>query len=352
VDWNTHLKPVFTAASNYVRQAVLIRGGHAMKRGLVLICSALLLFALSFPTHAAEKVVRIGITQIVEHPALDATRKGFIDYLEQHGYKAGAKAEYDYKNAQNNRAVSGQIARKLVGDRVDLILSIATPSSQDVAAATKEIPILFAAVTDPVAAGLVKSLDKPGGNVSGTTDRSPVARQLDLIREIVPKAKTIGTIFNPGEVNSVASVKEIKEEATKRGLTVVEASATSSSAVKMAAESLVGRVDLIHVPTDNTVVLAFESVVKVCQDNKIPLFAADTDSVNRGAIAALAVDYYKLGLQTGAMAQKILEGKVKVSDLPVEEQSELLLYLNPKQAQKMGVALSEATVKRASKIIE
>ncbi len=323
-----------------------------MKRGLVLTCCFALMFCPSILAQAADKVFLIGITQIVEHPALDATRKGFVEYLEENGYKAGRKAEYDYKNAQNNRAVSGQIARKLVGDKVDLILSIATPSSQDAAAATKEIPILFAAVTDPVAAGLVRSLAKPGGNVSGTTDRSPVARQLDLIREIVPNARRLGTIFSPGEVNSVASVKEIKGEADKRGMSVVEASATSSSGVKMAAESLVGRVDSIHVPTDNTVVLALESVVKVCQDNKIPLFAADVDSVTRGAIAALAVDYYKLGRQTGAMAQKILEGKVKVSELPVEEQNELLLHLNPKQAKKMGVTLSDAIVKRASKIIE
>jgi len=300
----------------------------------------------------AEKVVKFGISQIVEHPALDATRKGFIDQLEEQGYKSGSKAEYLYKNAQNNRAVSGQIARHLVGEKVDLILAISTPSAQDAAAATQEIPILFAAVTDPVAARLVKSLEQPGGNVSGTTDRSPVTQQLAVIREIVPKAKTIGTVFNSGEVNSVASVKDIKSEAAKLGMTVVEAPATSSSAVKMAAESLVGRVDVIHIPTDNTVVLALESVIKVCQDNKIPLFAADVESVGRGAIAALAVDYYKLGRQTGAMAARIIEGTVRVSELPVEFQKELLLHINPKQAKKMGVDLPEAVVKKASKIVE
>ena len=275
-----------------------------------------------------------------------------MDVLEERGFKAGKNVKYEYKNAQNNRAVSGQIARKLVGDKADLILSISTPSSQDVASATKKIPILIAAVTDPVAAGLVKSLAKPGGNVSGTTDKSPVAKQLDLIREILPKTKTLGTIYNAGEVNSVVSVKDIKAEAAKRGMKVVEVTAASSSAVKMAAESLVGKVDVIHVPADNTVVLAFESVVKVCQDNKIPLFAADTDSVARGAIAALAVDYYKLGRQTGAMAVKVLEGKVKIADLPVEYQKELLLHLNPGQAKKMGVKVPDAMVKRAAKIIK
>ena len=313
---------------------------------LVLCCGGIL------SAQAADKVFRIGISQIVEHPALDATRKGFVDDLKDNGYVEGKKVVIEYKNAQNNRAISGQIARKFVGDKMDLIMTISTPSSQDAAAVTKEIPILFSAVTDPIAAGLVKSLEKPGKNLSGTMDKSPVSKQFDLILEIVPKVKRLGTIYNAGEVNSVASVKDIKAEAKKRGIQVIEATAANSAAVKMAAESLVGKVDAIHIPTDNTVVLAFESVVKVCRDNKIPLFAADVDSVERGAIAALAVDYYKLGRQTGAMARKIFEGKAKISELPVEYQKELQLYINPKQAELMGVKLSDKIVKRAVKIIK
>jgi putative ABC transport system substrate-binding protein len=312
------------------------------------LCLALCILSGSIAP-ASQRTINIGISQIVEHPALDAARKGFVDDFKDNGYK---NVNFNYKNAQNNRAVSGQIARTFVGDKVDLIFAISTPSSQDAAAVTKEIPILFCAVTDPVAAGLVKSLEAPGGNVSGTTDRSPVAQQLDLVARILPKARKFGTIYNAGETNSVSSVKEIKAEASKRGLTVIEATAATSSAVKMAAESLVGKVDFIHVPTDNTVVLAFESVVKVCQDNKIPLFAADVDSVSRGAIAALAVDYYRMGRQTGAMARRILEGKQKISEMPVEFQKELLLYLNPGQAEKMGVKLPDALVKEAAKIIK
>jgi putative ABC transport system substrate-binding protein len=313
---------------------------------IVLVC------LIGASASASEPVLKIGISQIVEHPALDATRSGFIDALAEQGYAQGKQVEFDYKNAQNNRAVSGQIARKFVGDKVNLILAISTPSAQDVAAATKDIPILFSAVTDPVAAGLVKSVAEPGGNISGATDKSPVSLQLDLIREILPNIKTLGTIFNSGEVNSVASVAEIKAEAAKRGIVVLEAPATSSATVKMAAESLVGKVEAIHVPTDNTVVLALESVVKTCQDNKIPLFAADVDSVNRGAIAALAVDYYKLGRQTGAMAARILRGKENVSRMPVEHQEELLLHLNLGQAEKMGVKLPDAVTKKASKIVK
>ncbi|MEW6352011.1 MAG: ABC transporter substrate-binding protein [Thermodesulfobacteriota bacterium] len=306
----------------------------------------------SLTASQAKEPVKIGITQIVEHPALDATRKGFIDDLEENGFGKTDGVHIEYKNAQNNRAVSGQIARTLVGDKVSLVLAISTPSAQDMAAVTKEIPILFAAVTDPVAARLVKSLDAPGGNISGTMDRSPVSRQLELLQEIVPGAKRIGTVFNSGEVNSVASVAEIKAEAAKRGLTVVDAPVTATTGVKMAAESLVGKVDVIHISTDNTVVAALESVVKVCQDKKIPLFAADTDSVARGALAALAVDYYKLGRQTGAMARKVLGGSVKIAELSVEFQKEMELHLNPGQAAKMGVTLSEAVLKRGSKIIK
>jgi putative ABC transport system substrate-binding protein len=312
----------------------------------------LLSFCLAASSGAQQdEMIRVGISQIVEHPSLDATRKGFVDELKDQGYAPGKKIEYDYKNAQNNRAVSVQIARKFVGDRVDLILAISTPSSQDAAAATKEIPILFSAITDPLAAGLVESLARPGRNVSGTTDRSPVASQMDLIREILPNAKKLGTIYNPGEVNSVASVKDIKVESAKRGMTLIEAPAPSSSVVRTAVETLVGKVDAIHIPTDNTVVLALESVIKVCQENKIPLFAADVESVTRGAIAAVAIDYYKLGRQTGAMAKKILERTARISEMPVEEQKDLLLHLNVGQATKMGVTIPQAVIKRASRII-
>ena len=323
-----------------------------MRNTWLLIVCVLGLAVFASSAESKDKLLRIGITQIVEHPALDATRQGFIDDLEENGFESGKKVTYDYKNAQNNRAVSGQIARKFVGDEVNLILAISTPSAQDAAAATKTIPILFSAVTDPKAAGLVKSFEQPGGNVSGTCDRSPVLRQLELIRQILPKVSKIGTVYNPGEVNSVASVEEIQAHAANMGLTVVTAPATSSSAVKMAAESLLGRVDAIHVPTDNTVVLAIESVVKVCQDNKVPLFAADVDSVQRGAIAALALDYYKFGRQTGAMARKILQDTAKISHMPVEFQKDLVLYVNPKQAAKMGVKVPQSIMNQAAKIVE
>ncbi len=296
------------------------------------------------------KKVTIGISQIVEHPALDAARQGFIDSLAEHGYIEGKNVTYDIQIAQGNMATANSIAKALVGENVDLIHSIATPTSQACVNATKTIPIVISSVTDPVGAGLVKSLEHPGGNVTGTTDRSPVDRQLDLILEIVPKAKRIGFMYNSGEDNSISSLKQLQEAAAKRNMEVVEATVSNSSGVYLAAKSLVGQVDVIHIPTDNTVVSAFESVVKVCEENKIPLFAADIDSVPRGAIAALAIDYYRLGRQSGDMAVRILQG-ANPADMPVETLKDLKLVVNENAAQKMGVSLPETVVKRADKVL-
>jgi putative ABC transport system substrate-binding protein len=298
-----------------------------------------------------KEPIVIGISQIVEHPALDAVRKGFIDYLNENGYKEGKDVKYDVNIAQGDMSTAKLIADKLVGLNPSLILTIATPTSQVMVEATSEIPIVFSAVTDPVGAGLVDSLDGGGKNVTGTTDLSPVDRQFELIMEVIPDIKHLGFIYNAGEANSLTSLKQAKEEAAKLGFEIVEATASNSGEVLSAAESLVGKVDAIHIPTDNTVVSAFESVTKVCKDNDIPLFAADVDSVPRGAVAAIAIDYYRLGRQTGRMAVEILEGK-DPGTMPVESLEDLLLYVNPGAAAEMGVELPADLVDRADKVIE
>ncbi len=298
----------------------------------------------------AEKMKVIGIAQIVEHPALDAARQGFIDALKDKGYVEGTHVTFDVQIAQGNMATANSIAKSFVGKKVDLIHTIATPTSQACANATKTIPIVISSVTDPVGAGLVKSLEAPGGNVTGTTDRSPVERQLALILEIVPQAKRLGVIYNSGEDNSLSSLKQIKEEADKLNLQVVEAAVSNSSGVFLAAKSLVGKVDAVHIPTDNTVVSAFDSVVKVCEENKIPLFAADIDSVPRGAIAAIAIDYYRLGRQSGEMAARILEGADPAS-MPVETLRDLKLVVNSQAAEKVGVSLPETVTSQADQVL-
>jgi putative ABC transport system substrate-binding protein len=297
-----------------------------------------------------EKQIVVGVTQIVEHPALDADRQGFMDALKEKGYVEGKNVVYDVRIAQGNMATANSIAKELVGKNVDLIYSIATPTSQAVVNATKTIPIVFSSVTDPLAAGLVKDLMKPGGNVTGMMDRSPVDRQMDLLLQIVPDLKRLGVIYNAGEDNSITSLKQIQEEAKKRGFNVVVATVSNSSDVFMAAKSLVGKADAVHIPTDNTVVSAFESVVKVCEENRIPLFAADVDSVTRGAIAAVAIDYYRLGRQGGEVAVQVLKGE-KPGDIPVQTLRDLKLWVNKEAASRMGVALPEEILKQADKVL-
>ncbi|GLI34048.1 ABC transporter substrate-binding protein [Desulforhabdus amnigena] len=325
-------------------------GEIAMMRFWKSFLTLVLVLGMAGIASADEKKITIGISQIVEHPALDAARKGFIDALKDNGYVEGQNVTYDIQIAQGNMATANSIAKSFVGNNVDLIYTIATPTSQACVNATKTIPIVISSVTDPVGAGLVKSLEEPGANVTGTTDRSPVDRQMDLIIEIAPKVKRLGVIYNSGEDNSLTSLKQIKEEVAKRNMEVVEAPVSNSSGVFLAAKSLVGRVDAVHIPTDNTVVSAFDAVVKVCTDNRIPLFAADIDSVPRGAVAAVAIDYYRLGRQSGEMAVRILKGE-NPGTMPVETLKDLKLVVNKQAAEKMGVTLPESVLKRADQVL-
>jgi putative ABC transport system substrate-binding protein len=325
-----------------------------MKR-IALLAAALMLVSFMSALSGAEakekSTVLIGITQIVEHPSLDEIRKGFIDYLSENGYKEGVNVTYDVNIAQGDMAASALIADKLVGMNPDLILAISTPSSQPLVHATDTIPIVFAAVTDPVGAGLVSSLSGGGKNVTGTSYVTPVDKHFELIREIVPSAKKVGIIYNAGEPNSVTYMIWAKKEAARLGMELVEATVSNSGDVLGAAESLVGRVDVIHIPTDNTVTSAFESVTKVCEDNRIPLFASSVLSVERGAMAAVAIDPYRLGRQTGAMAIEILNGK-DPGKMPVQILEVFLLYASPKAAEKYGVTIPKSVLDRADVVIE
>ncbi len=298
---------------------------------------------------AADK--HIAITQIVEHPALDATRKGVRDTLEKAGFIVGKNLKWTYENAQGNGVTAGQIAKKFVGEAPDVIVAIATPSAQTVAAATKTIPLVFSAVTDPVGAKLVSNWEKPGANITGTSDMSPIAAHLKLVKDLVPDAKRLGVVSNPGEANSVTLVEMVKREAPKLGMSVSVAAATKSGEVLQAARSLAGKVDAIYIPTDNTVVSAFEAVVKVGKDAKIPVFAGDTDSVARGAVAALGFNYYDVGVETGNIVVEILKG-AKPGDIPVRFVSRLELAVNLKSAKAMGVTIPEAMIAKAKKVVK
>ncbi|MCF6093659.1 ABC transporter substrate-binding protein [Microaerobacter geothermalis] len=298
-----------------------------------------------------KKVFTIGITQIVEHPALDAAKEGFIKALADNGYVDGEKVKFDQQNAQGSRDTATSIAQKFVADKVDMIFAIATPTAQAAAQATADIPILITAVTDPVAAGLVKSNERPETNVTGTTDMNPVKEQLSLVTKVKPDAKKVGILYNSGETNSEVQIKLAESVAPELGLELVLKGITNSSEVQQAAQSLVGKVDAIYVPTDNTVVSALESVLGVAEQAKIPVVAGEGDSVRRGAVITYGLDYYKLGYQTGEMAIKVLNG-TDPSTMPIETQKDMQLIVNKKAAANMGVELSEELLKEADEVIE
>ena len=307
---------------------------------------AALALVLIAPAEAAE-TKSVAITQIVEHPALDACRKGVEDELKAQGIEV----TWSYESAQGNPGTAAQIARKFVGEAPDAIVAISTPSAQTVVAATKDSPVIFTAVTDPVGAKLVADPKKPGGNVTGMSDLSPIAKHLDLIARITPKAKRIGVISNPGEANSVTLVGLLKEHAPARGMTIVEAAAPRSNDVLAAARSLVGKVDAIYVPTDNTVVSALEGVIKTGIENKLPVYAGDTDSVPRGAIAALGFNYYDVGRQTGTILARVLKGE-KPGDIAVQGVEKTELAVNPKSAEAMGVTIPADVIAEAKTVVK
>ena len=310
---------------------------------LLTVVSVCLVCTLAF----AAQQYTISVNQIVEHPALDAVRKGFQDVLREKGYDVS----YNVHIAQGNISTANLIARQILGEKPDLVLAIATPTAQACAQVIRKTPILITAVTDPVGAGLVSSLEKPGANVSGMTDMSPVDRQVDLIREFIPGIRKLGMIYNSGEANSVSILGVLKKECAARGIEVEEATVTNSSGVTQAAKSLVGRADAVYIPTDNTVVSVFEAITKVCVENKLPLFSADVDSVSRGAIAALAVDYYRMGRQTAEMAERILKGE-NTATMPVETLKDLKLYVNPGKAKEMGLLVPDSVEKRADEVVK
>ncbi|MER9316221.1 ABC transporter substrate-binding protein [Mesorhizobium sp. M0659] len=313
--------------------------------------SGLVLAILGCASAFATDKVTVAVTAIVEHPSLDAARAGIKKALGDAGYKEGETLNFEFESAQGQPATAAQIAQKFVGENPNVIVAIATPSAQAVVSATQDVPVVFTAVTDPVAAQIVKDRDHPGGNVTGISDFSPIGVHLDLIREILPSAVKIGVPFNPGESNSIALLKALKDLAPARGFEIVEAPATKSADVAGAAQSLVGKVDAIYLPTDNTIVSALETILAVGTENKLPVFAGETDTVARGAIASVGFDYFQVGVQTGEIVVRILKGE-KPGDIPVRNASGTDLVVNAKAAAAMGVTVPQPVLDRAKRVIQ
>jgi len=314
----------------------------------VLVLVSLLSFGAAF---GQQKAIQIGVLQFASHPALDGARDGFIDLLAQSGFKDGDKIKLDLQNAQRDMGIARTIAMKFVSDKKDLIYAIATPASQAVAKETRTIPILFNAVTDPVKAGLVKSIESPGNNVTGVSDFIPVKSQIDLLLKISPKIKKLGIIYNAGEDNARVLVDITRGVAKELKLDLVETTVTNSGEVFAATQTLVGRVDGIYTIQDNTVISALESVLKVANKNNLPVLVPGVPSVERGGLATVGTSYYDLGKIAGEQALRIFKG-TKPSEIPVSYAKDFDMYLNQKTADEIGIKLPEDLVKKAKQVFK
>ncbi|EJL6461499.1 ABC transporter substrate-binding protein [Vibrio cholerae] len=318
-----------------------------MRTGKVIATAVLAGAALLSSQSIMAKTAKVAVSQIVEHPALDATRQGLLDGLKAKGYEEGKNLEFDYKTAQGNPAIAVQIARQFVGENPDVLVGIATPTAQALVSATKTIPIVFTAVTDPVGAKLVKQLEQPGKNVTGLSDLSPVEQHVELIKEILPNVKSIGVVYNPGEANAVSLMELLKLSAAKHGIKLVEATALKSADVQSATQAIAEKSDVIYALIDNTVASAIEGMIVAANQAKTPVFGAATSYVERGAIASLGFDYYQIGVQTADYVAAILEGKEPgLLDVQVAKGSDLVI--NKTAAEQLGITIPEAVLARAT----
>jgi putative ABC transport system substrate-binding protein len=293
--------------------------------------------------------VTVAITQIVPHSSLDLIRKGIEDELKEQKIEC----EILFENAQGNIAIAAQIAKKFVSLNPDVIVPITTPSTQAVYAAanSRNIPVIFAAVNDPVVAKLVPAMDQAGNGITGLSDLPPVDEQVALIHEILPNAKKIGVVYNPGESNSVELLKLFEKILMQNGMTLFRAMAANMIDVAAATKSLVGKVDAIYIPNDNTVVAALEALIKVTRENEIPVFCADPESVKQGCLATVTHSQYGLGRQTGKMVAKLLNG-TDIQTLPVERPAVVELSVNQDAARALNISLPASVLARAQHVIK
>ncbi|MBX3486780.1 MAG: ABC transporter substrate-binding protein [Candidatus Paracaedibacteraceae bacterium] len=292
--------------------------------------------ALSLSLSHAKPV--IAITKIAPHPSLDAIERGVRDGLRKSGIDADILAD----NAQGNITTATQIAKKYVGKKVDLIIPITTPSAQTVYQAAKPmgIPVVFAGVSDPVAAKLVDCRTNQGDGITGVSDLSPLKDQIDLIQLLQPTIKKIGVIYNPSEANSVALLRLFTEQAKQRGVDVKEFPCTSMSDLMMVSKSIQSKVDAVYLPNDNTVISGLDLILKNVTD--LPIYAADPDSVDRGCLACVAFGQYEMGVKAGELAALVLKGK-PVSEIPVVQATDSVAKINKSVADRLGIIIPKTT---------
>jgi putative ABC transport system substrate-binding protein len=315
-----------------------------MKSKKILVGLLILVMAVGLLSACGKKgAFKIGVNQLVPHAALDASYDGFIDALKDEGYIDGEKIVIDYQNAQNDQTTLNTIATKHVNDGCDLILAISTPSALATLNATKDIPILVTAVTDPADSGLVESNEAPGGNLSGTSDLTPVKLQIELIKKLIPTAETVGVLYSSSESNSKIQVEMAIEAAEELNLKVVEATVSSTNDIEQVVQSLVGRVDVIYAPTDNTIASGMPTVAMVANPNGIPIICGEEGMVSKGGLATYGIDYYKLGWMTGKQAIKIIKGEASTATMPIEylPDEEFSLTINEEVADQLGIEIPQ-----------
>ena len=310
----------------------------------LLVVGILLTSLISLHQLKADKkkdVFRIGISQFITHQSLDATREGFVDELAKQGYAEGKNIEIDLQNAQGEQRNLKTISQQLA-ESSDVVLAIATPSAQSLANTTQTTPVIFSAVTDPVSAKLVESREHPGGNVTGTSDQSSdaISIQINLIKKVLPKAKTIGILYTQSEPNSVVQKDEAKRILEEKGFTVVEKTILDSNNVKAAAESLMAEVDMVFVPTDNIISSTMETVKQVSIKHKVPVFGGSTEMVAVGGLYNYGTNYEELGRQTARMLIRVLKGE-KPENIAVELPEKLELHTNQEMADALGIDISK-----------
>ncbi|HFU1090717.1 TPA: ABC transporter substrate binding protein [Streptococcus suis] len=291
---------------------------------------------------STEGAVKVGVLQYMEHESLTAAREGFVAELADNGYKEGDKLVLDYQNAQGDQANLQTISEQLI-DGNDLVLAIATPAAQSLATVSTETPILFTAVTDPISADLVESLEKPGGLLTGTSDQAPIDKQVELLGQAVPDAKTVGILYTTSERNSEVQVEQAEKLLKEAGYKVVLKGITSSNEVQDATTSLMKDVDAVFVPTDNTVAATMSMIGELSAEQKVPVIGGSTDMVDQGGLLTYGTNYEALGRQTAKMAIKIIEGE-KVTEVPVEYPEAVNLHVNEEMAQKLGIDTSKLSV--------
>ena len=310
----------------------------------LLVVGILLTSLISLHQLKADKkkdVFRIGISQFITHQSLDATREGFVDELAKQGYVEGKNIEIDLQNAQGEQRNLKTISQQLA-ESSDVVLAIATPSAQSLANTTQTTPVIFSAVTDPVSAKLVESREHPGGNVTGTSDQSSdaISTQINLIKKVLPKAKTIGILYTQSEPNSVVQKDEAKRLLEEKGFTVVEKTILDSNNVKAAAESLMAEVDMVFVPTDNIISSTMETVKQVSIKHKVPVFGGSTEMIAVGGLYNYGTNYEELGRQTARMLVRVLKGE-KPENIAVELPEKLELHTNQEMADALGIDISK-----------